>query len=112
MCNNNSFQYNVICAVGITGGDLPYLWLFLPHGQCSSLVCYWYKERFLADAHWFVALHLHCAGCAHGILPCKGCGLTASRLDLPSQSPLSVVGWGLLQLGVAHWATSVALLHL
>ena len=38
-------------------------------------------------------------------------GLTASRLDLPSLMPLSVAGCGRLQLGVAHWATSVALLQ-
>ena len=35
--------------------------------------------------------------------------LTANQLDLPSLPPLSVTGCGRLQLGVAHWATTVAL---
>ena len=35
----------------------------------------------------------------------------ASQLDLPSLAPLSVVGCSRLQLGVAHWAISVALLQ-
>ena len=39
-------------------------------------------------------------------------GVTVSPLDLPSLTPLSIVGFGRLQLGVAHCAcaTSVALL--
>ena len=36
---------------------------------------------------------------------------TASKLDLPSLTPLSVAGCGRLQLGVANWATAVALLQ-
>ena len=38
-------------------------------------------------------------------------GSTVSELDLPSLTPLSVAGCGRLQLGVPHWATSVALLQ-
>ena len=38
--------------------------------------------------------------------------VTASQLDLPSLTPLFVAGCGRLQLRVAHWATSVALLQL
>ena len=34
-----------------------------------------------------------------------------SQLDLPSLTLLSVAGCGRLQLGVPHWATSVALLQ-
>ena len=34
-------------------------------------------------------------------------GGATSQLDLPSLTPLSVAGCGLLQLGVPHWATSV-----
>ena len=34
-----------------------------------------------------------------------------SQFDLPSLTPLSVAGRGRLQLGVARWATSVALLQ-
>ena len=37
-------------------------------------------------------------------------GLAASQFDLPSLTPLYVVGCGRLQLGVAHWVTSEALL--
>ena len=37
--------------------------------------------------------------------------LTVSQLDVPSLTPLSVAVCGLLQLGVAHRATSVALLQ-
>ena len=37
-------------------------------------------------------------------------GETASQLDLSSLTPLSI-SCGRLQLGVAHWATSVALLQ-
>ena len=36
-------------------------------------------------------------------------GGATSHLDLPSLTPLSVACCGLLQLGVAHWATSVDL---
>ena len=35
----------------------------------------------------------------------------ATKFDLPSLTPLSVAGCGRLQLGVAHFATSVALLQ-
>ena len=38
-------------------------------------------------------------------------GVTASQLDLPSLTPLSVAGCGRLQLGVDHLATSAALLQ-
>ena len=38
-------------------------------------------------------------------------GLTASRLDLPSLTPLAVAGCGRRQLGVAHLAASIALLQ-
>ena len=37
-------------------------------------------------------------------------GLTASQFDVQSLTPLSIAGCGRLQLGVAYWATSVALL--
>ena len=35
----------------------------------------------------------------------------ASQLDLQSLIPLSIAGCGRLQVGVAYWATSVALLQ-
>ena len=52
---------------------------------------------------------LHCAPGAQGVLPTR-VGVAASQLDLPSLTPLSEAGCGRLQLGVAHCATSVALL--
>ena len=42
--------------------------------------------------------------------PVNGGGVTTSQLDLPSLTPLRVAGWSRLQLVVANWATSVALL--
>ena len=34
-------------------------------------------------------------------------GGASSQLDLPSLMPLSVAGYGRLELGVPYWATSV-----
>ena len=38
-------------------------------------------------------------------------GVTATQFYLSSLTQLSVAGYGRLQLGVAHWATSEALLE-
>ena len=43
---------------------------------------------------------------AQGAMPMRVGGAT-SQLDLLSLAPLSVAGYGILQLGVPHWATSV-----
>ena len=56
-------------------------------------------------------LYILLASGDQGVLPCEGWGVTASQLDLPSLTPLSVAGCGRLQLGAAHWATSVTLLQ-
>ena len=40
------------------------------------------------------------------VLPMRVEGAT-NQLDLPSLTPLYVAGFGRLQLGVRHWATSV-----
>ena len=45
-----------------------------------------------------------------GSCPVKG-GVADSQLDLPSLTLLSIAGCGRLQLRVAYWATSVALLQ-
>ena len=45
-----------------------------------------------------------------GVLLIRVGGATG-QLDLPSLTPLSVAGFGRLQQGVLHWATSVALLQ-
>ena len=49
---------------------------------------------------------------AQGVLPWVGWGVTASQLDLPSLTLLSLAGCARLQLGATHWATSVALLQI
>ena len=56
-------------------------------------------------------LYTLCASGAHGVLPCKGWGVTVSQLDLPSLTPLSGAGCGRLQLEASHWATWVTLLQ-
>ena len=43
---------------------------------------------------------LYCARGAQGVLPCKGWGLKASQLNLPSLSPVSVAGCDRLKLEV------------
>ena len=48
---------------------------------------------------------LYCARCVQGMLPMR-MRVTARQLDLLYLTP-SVAGCGRLQLGVAHWATSV-----
>ena len=53
---------------------------------------------------------LYCARGAHWVLTMR-VRLTVSRYDLSSLMPWSIAGCGRLQLGVAHWATSVALLQ-
>ena len=47
-------------------------------------------------------LYVLCTRGAQGVLPCEGRGVTASQLDLPSLTPLSVAGCGRLQLEAAH----------
>ena len=71
------------------------------------------RVRFLLAVASLVicGLHLHRASEAHGVLPCEGWGLTASQLDPPSLTTLSVAGCGRLQLGAAYSTTSVALLQ-
>ena len=60
---------------------------------------------------WQRDFYALCASGAQEVLPCKGWGVTASKLDLPSLTPLSVAGCGRLQLEAAHWATWVILLQ-
>ena len=58
-----------------------------------------------------VPIYMYCALVAlRGYCPVRGEGLTASQLDLPSVTPLSVAGCGRLKLGATHWATWVTLL--
>ena len=45
-------------------------------------------------------------------MPSKRMGVTASQLDQPSLTPLSVAAYDRLQLGDANWETSpIALLY-
>ena len=52
-------------------------------------------------------IDLYCVSGAQQVLTRKGWEVTANQL-----TPLSVAGCGQRQLGVAHWATSVALLQI
>ena len=45
------------------------------------------------------------------VLPCVGWGVTASQLDLPYMTLLSIAGCGRLQLVAPYWVPSVALLQ-
>ena len=65
----------------------------------------------LKPASQFQASHVLYTNGAQGVLPCEERGVTASQLDLPSLTPLSVAGCGRLQLEAAHWATWVKLLQ-
>ena len=56
-------------------------------------------------------LYVLCASGTQGVLPCDGYGVTSSQLDLPSLTPLSVAGYGRLQLEAPHWATWATLLQ-
>ena len=56
-------------------------------------------------------LYVLCTRGAQGVLPCEGWGVTASQLDLPPLTPLSVAGCGRLQLEAVRWATWVTLLQ-
>ena len=70
-----------------------------------------YAERYGFDSwhrrHRFV--QCYSVSGAQWVLPYIGWRVTASQLDLQSLTPLSVIGCSRLQLGVAHWATSVTL---
>ena len=78
-----------------------------PHRQCDGLAFGRSRVRVLAAANLVICSpHFH-----QGVLPCEGWVVTASQSDLPSLTPLSVVGCGRLQLGAANWATSVALVQ-
>ena len=57
------------------------------------------------DSRWGCT-DLYYARGAQGVTAHEGGGAT-SQLDLPSQTPLSVAGYGRLQRVVPHWATSV-----
>ena len=54
-----------------------------------------------AEVALIYTMHEALRGTAH-----EGMGAT-NQLDLPSLTPLSVAGCGLLQLGVPHWAASL-----
>ena len=71
------------------------------HAKISGSRPDWQRENYMYCA--LVALRGYCL--------VKGGGVTASQLDLPSLTPLSVAGCGRLQLEAAHWATWVTLLQ-
>ena len=68
------------------------------------------RHRFLPTALSFAVKQLYYPSGVQGVQPSKGWRLTASQLNQLSLTPLFAAGWGRLQLGVANWATSIALL--
>ena len=58
----------------------------------------------LPRLHRFILCTRRSTGAAHGAMKV---GSMTCQLDLPSLTPLSVAGYGLLQLGGPHYATSV-----
>ena len=71
--------------------------------SCAEGCLFDFRQRLDSD--------LYCASDVQVVLPCRRFVQTASQLDLPSLTPFSVARCGRLQLGVPHWATSVALLQ-
>lgn len=73
----------------------------------------WYKAdkvRILAYADEFVGRQINCAIDVKGNCPViKGWMVMSSKLDQLSLTIESEASWGRLQLGVAYWATLVAL---
>ena len=85
-----------------------------PHRKCVGLAFQWSRVR-VSEAAASLAicgqrLHRAIRG-VQGVLPCVWLGATANQLYLPSLSPLSVAGYGRLQLGASHWAIAAALLQ-
>ena len=80
------------------------------HRQCGECV---FQRTRIDPAYYTLNLQgaFACAGGAQGSLPYKWWGVTASQWDLLSLTLLFVTGCGRLQLGAAHWATSVLLLQ-
>ena len=64
-------------------------------------------------------MHYWCSGgtvavrakAAQGVLPCEGWEVTASQLDQPSLTQLTVAGSSRSQLGVAYWSIGLRVLH-
>ena len=70
-----------------------------------------WSRKFAADSvqHvlWFAARIAVCNTWSSGGTALCRVGGATSQLDLPCLTPLSVAGYGWLQLGAPHWATSV-----
>ena len=81
-----------------------------PHRHCACLMRWRSRVRLKADTLRFYS-HIFTASRAHIALSCKGRCVTKCQLDLPPLMPFSSAGCGRLQLGVAHLATSVAILQ-
>ena len=79
-----------------------------PHMQGGCLACMLKVARLqdpiqaVAELHRFILCTRRSGGTAQ-----EGVGCVTSQLDLSSLTPLSVAGYGRLQLEVPHWATSV-----
>ena len=57
-----------------------------------------------------ICVDASCTNDAHGVQ--SRVRVTVSQIDLPYLTKLSVAGYGRMQLGVTHWATSAALLQI
>ena len=68
-----------------------------------------HAEGCIVDSRQRLRRFILCTRRSGGIAH-EGEVVTASQLDLPYLTPLYVAGSGQLELGVAHWATPVALL--
>ena len=57
----------------------------------------------------YVSISVNVNQWGHHLLLYNGWWITTSQVDLPSLTPLPVAVCGGVQIGAAHWATSVAL---
>ena len=74
-----------------------------PHRQGGCLACWRLQDQIpaVAKLHRFKLRMRGSGGTAH-----EGGGGATSQLHLPSLMPLSIAGYGRLQLGVSHWPSS------
>ena len=128
-CALENQQWNKITKKQEEGNTIDWTWkkkwawykevLLLLFDESSMIifdyVCFlaWHSEGRTFAAHWvqqvlwFAARIALCNTWSSGGTALYRVGDATSQLDLPSLTPLSVAGWGRLQLGAPHWATSV-----
>ena len=92
------------CVLGDAFGLFSFAFLYPEWPHIGKVVAS-HAEGCRVDSGWGCTDLYHARG-AQEVLPMRAGGAT-SQLDLPPLTPISVAGWGLLQLGVPHWATSI-----